>query len=316
MAEWIEYPPELQGENEERIRQIHRYLRTMAETLNKNQGITDENLSEYISQQTQALRKISGAKQTGAGATDIRDLTTELVKTLQEMLTNLQTVNSDAVTSTRFTTLWIEKARTTPVIPAGGSTGIILATGIKDLQDAQSTDEAEIAKIRDQTGETISDNWHGFLYSGVIGTDNSNNPIYGTAIGKDVVTWNGGTPTYNASNAWAIFSAGGNKSGGSIIATASDVNAKADKYAAATTETTETDADQFTSPGKWFIEIDTANQTNFPTGLTDGEEILLETIGDGQGNAMQRIFASGMIFTRMSSGNSWGQWHSFSGSPQ
>ena len=56
MAERIEYPPELQGEAEERIRQIQRYLRRLVEQLNRNQDMTDRTINEYINNQTETTQ--------------------------------------------------------------------------------------------------------------------------------------------------------------------------------------------------------------------------------------------------------------------
>ena len=56
MAERIEYPPELQGEAEERIRQMQRYLRRLVDQLNRNQDMTDRTINEYINKQTETTQ--------------------------------------------------------------------------------------------------------------------------------------------------------------------------------------------------------------------------------------------------------------------
>ena len=238
MAERIEYPPELQGEEEERIRQIHRYLRRLVEQLNSNQDLTDENLSEYISTQTEALRAVSGATGSESGSTDIRDMTAELVRTLEEMIRDLKRTNENTVKRTEFTGLWTERARTTPVTPVGGSTGIILATGVKNLQDwADNTDTAI-----------------GTLQSG-----------------------------------------------------------KAGKYVSTTEET---DADELTTPGKYVFVAGSGTLTHFPTGITNGERILLEVEATTNGPVMQRAYSVGMIHTRIYTGQLWQDWFEFNGTQQ
>lgn len=235
MAERIEYPPELQGEEEERIRQIHRYLRRLVEQLNSNQDLTDENLSEYISTQTEALRAVSGATGSESGSTDIRDMTAELVRTLEEMIRDLKRTNENTVKRTEFTGLWTERARTTPVTPVGGNTGIILATGIKNLQDRAGNTDTAIGTLQ---------------------------------------------------------------------------NGKAEKYTATTTET---DADELTTPGKYVVEIDSSIQTHFPAGLTDGNPVLLEVEAEESGFIMQRIYSAGKIHTRINEGLVWQDWYEFTG---
>lgn len=311
MAERIEYPPELQGETDERIRQIHRYLRRIVEQMNSNQTVTDENLSEYISAQANALKSINGGSSGTSDQTNVRDVAAELVDTMTKMLQELQRTKADTVTTENFQSQFIEKARTTSVVPVGGSTGFIIATAIQALTDTTEGQTAEIGRIQDEIGETISGTYHGYLYSGEIGRDGSNNPIYGTAIGPDVVTWDANNiPTYNAANAWVIFGDDGHTIGGSAIATAADL---AEKANAAAGTTQQTDADQITAAGKYIITI-TAQSSNFPRTLSSGETVILETETSGSNIAMmQRIWTEGVIYTRTRTAGTWSGWYAHAG---
>lgn len=316
MAERIEYPQELQGETEERILQIHRYLRKMVEQLNSNQEITDENLSEYIATQMDAVRKIRGTKNPGSGSTEIRDLTAELVRILQEMLQDLQHTAQDTVTTAGFASLFVEKARATPISIETGGASKTIAAWLRELKEGAGEQAGETGKIKDETGETIGGSWHGFLYSGEVGRDINDDPIYGTAIGKDVVTWDSqGTPTYDPSKAWAIFAENMNKSGGTgsgkRIATAEELDQKEDLIAG-TGSITNADSYDASKTGKWMITIGSGH-TNFPAEITNGTKILMDVIS-GNGIVFQRIWTgNGRIYTRSGEGTGWGGWYKFSG---
>lgn len=311
MAERIEFPPNLTGEAEDQIRQIYRYLRRIVEQLNNNQLLTDENLSGYLSTQTNALRQISGSTEQTGQAESVQDAAAALVETLSGILQQVKSITTDIVTPTRFTELFQQRARTTPVTPAGSSTSFVMATAIRQLQEADASTAAEIAKLMDQTGETISGSWKGFIYSGQVGTEGGN-PVYGFAIGPDVVTWDaGGNASYQPANAWVIFDADGGTIGGSAISTAADLAERKYKYA---TGTAETDADMITAPGEYIIEVNSATQTHFPSSLTDGDRMLLEVIADKNGTIiLQRLWSAGSFFSRLATSGSWSGWFAYTG---
>ena len=153
MAERIEYPPEPQGTEAEQILQIIRYLRRVAEQLNSNQEITDENLSAYISAQAEGLRAITGSVKTNKSeTTDIRELTAELVNTLQTLLEEIKAAAGDTVTGSSFTGLFIDKARSTPVTPLGSDTGFVIATAIRDLISLTGAQGTNIGMLMDEAG--------------------------------------------------------------------------------------------------------------------------------------------------------------------
>lgn len=311
MAERIEFPPNLTGEPADQILQIYRYLRRIVEQLNNNQLLTDENLSGYLNTQTTALRQISGSTEQTGQAESVQDAAAALVETLSGILQQVKSITTDIVTPTRFTELFQQRARATPVTPAGSSTSFVMATAIRQLQEADTSAAAEMAKLKDQTGETISGSWKGFIYSGQVGTENGN-PVYGFAIGRDVVTWDSsGNPTYQPANAWAIFDADGGTIGGSAISTAADLAGRKYKYA---TGTAETDADLITAPGDYIITVNSATQTHFPSSLTDGDEVMMEVFADQNGTLItQTIWDQGTIYTRTATAGSWGGWYAYTG---
>ena len=307
MAEWIEYPPEMRGEPDEQLRQVYLYLRKLAEQLNSNQDVTDENLREYINAQANAVRNVTGEKMpTEQGS--VKDMAAELVAKLQEMLQKLQRTTQNTVTRENFTELFLEKARTVSATEISGP----IITGISGLQSDAGEDEIKIGKLLDMTSMVISYALHGFFYCRQNGTDANDNPIYETAIGKDVITWNSqGVPSYDRTKAWVIFSSSGNTINGSGIATQAHLANKEDRY---TTEKTLTDADSYDAgqTGKWTIEI-SSSSTNFPSALSSGDKILME-VESGGGIVLQKIWAgNGYLYTRMGQGTSWGGWYQFTG---
>ena len=297
MPERIEVPPTLSGDTQTKIQQIWRYLYSMSEILNRNmQSIGGNELTdrERASMMT-ILQKTSVNGQ--AETESLKDMVVRTADYVQNVLSRIADGTlTEEVSSGRFGRFVNETAVSVPVNPAGTlQEGMLSAV----LQKIKNDD----IRIRN------------YIYTGELRTNE-----YGTAIGKDVVTFaQDGTETYHPENAMMEILDGeiravnqttmtgnltGNVTGnltGNVTGNLTGIVLPA--------ETAETDLDDITSQGQYWIEMD--DMSSGPADLTTGT-VLLEVMTTTE-IIYQRISTEDAIYSRQQAVGSWSSWEKYEG---
>lgn len=345
MPERIEVPPTLTGDTQNRITQIWRYLYSISEILNRNmQSIGGNELTDR--ERASMNRILQSTSGTGQAETEsLKDLVVRTADYVQKALGNIEEGSlRDEVTSGRFGRYVSETKISVPMDPQGNT----LAQQLSAILQGLKRDDIRM---------------RGSIYTGVLRTEDDTD-IYGTAIGRNVVTFaQDGTETYHPENAVMEIIGGeiravnqatltgnltgnvtgdvtGNLTGDVTGNVTGDVtgnvtgdltgNVNGDVTGNVTgdltgnvtgdvtgnltgivlpAETTETDFDDITGQGQYWIDMD--SMTGGPADLITGI-VLLEVLVT-TGIVYQRISAEGAIYSRQYTAASWGSWVKYTG---
>ena len=194
MADYIEYPPMLQGDESAQLQQMYRYLYQLSESLNINlRSIGGNDLSDS---ERVVINKILGNEEGEAGnalgTAEMETLKSLIIKTAEFVQTSLQeyktSLISESVTKGQFGKYVRKTKLDVDVNPEGITQKYSFESVVQGLK-------------------TYSINAKNYIKTGLLRTVSSI-PVYGVAIGKDVVTFSqDGTETYNDGNKVAELTA-------------------------------------------------------------------------------------------------------------
>ena len=189
MAERIETPPTLQGDEKKQLQQVWSYLYQLAESINNNlQGIGSNELTDS---ERVILKDIIGAGEE-QGLSEMETLKSLIIKTADFVQTSLTEYRLNLLGETVASGQFGRYVRHTGLDVAVTPTGITQNYSFEEV--VQGLKEYSI-------------NAKNYIKTGLLRTV-SNIPVYGVAIGKDVVTFSqDGTETYNDGNKVAELTA-------------------------------------------------------------------------------------------------------------
>ena len=201
----VEYPQRPGGEEQEQIQQIYSYLYQLAETLNNNFISTSEELLRYVNIQTAAYSELAedGGVQSESVQTTLADaaaraetLKSMIIKNSQDIEKEIKTLQvtlkSKYVAQSEFGTYFEDATNNVELTPFGQTQHFTLQQLIQGAGDA--------------LGKSYSTEYKGYIKSGYL-RDENGIPIYGVAIGKDLVTFDAnGQPVYTDGNKVASLS--------------------------------------------------------------------------------------------------------------
>ena len=192
MAERIEIPPTLQGDEKEQLQQIWRYLYQLSEAINNNlEGIGGNELSD---KEIMTMKKIVGAGEAATGMSDVETLKSLIVKTAEFVQTSLQEYKTSMIWESLESGKFGQYVRGTKINVAVTPDGVIRDFTLEEI----------IQGMKENAIDTKN-----YIKTGVLREEN-NLPVYGVAIGKDIVTFaNDGTETYHDENKVAEMTAEG-----------------------------------------------------------------------------------------------------------
>lgn len=180
MANIFDGPPALVGDEQRQLEALYRYLQVMSDQLNESMNsITLENFAP------QTMTRIQTAIQGPGGGTDkkITDarnaLRSMIIKSAEIVRTEMQEIKTELTdqymaASREYGDL---NRRFTDEIEATGQGIKQNFTYIEELTDRTNNNETYITRMNN------------YIYSGVIGEDDSMQPIYGIAIGEGVTKY-------------------------------------------------------------------------------------------------------------------------------
>ena len=197
MAERLDLPPTLTGDEQNQLEQMWSYLYQLAETLSDQLGaIGDSNLTDA---ELQAMSQVLSAARDGSeelpessmkAAETLKSLIIKTATFVQTALNEFRTSLFGSTTAEGQLGRYVRKARMNMVITPDGDTREYT---LQEIISGVSTYEVN-AKNYIKTGL--------LYYDGSI-------PVYGVAVGKDVVTFSeDGTETYRDANKVAMFTDG------------------------------------------------------------------------------------------------------------
>ena len=192
MAERIDFPPTLQGDEKAQLQQLWSYLYQMSEAINGNlDAIGGNDLTDSERKSMQEILQAAGVTQDGV-STDYETLKSLIIKTADFVQTSLQEYRTvlfgETVASSQFGQVNRRTGMDVAVTPDGVLQKFSLREIVKDLK-------------------TYEVNAKNYIKTGYLRTEN-NIPVYGVTIGKDVVTFSAdGTETYNDGNKVAELTA-------------------------------------------------------------------------------------------------------------
>lgn len=198
MAERLDLPPTLTGDEQNQLEQMWSYLYQLAETLSDQLGaIGDSNLTDT---ELQAMSQVLSAARNGNeeelpessmnAAETLKSLIIKTASFVQTALNEFRTSLFGSTTAEGQLGRYVRKARMNMVITPDGDTREYT---LQEIISGVSTYEVN-AKNYIKTGL--------LYYDGSI-------PVYGVAVGKDVVTFSeDGTETYRDGNKVAMFTDG------------------------------------------------------------------------------------------------------------
>lgn len=272
MPERIEVPPTLIGDERTQIRQIWNYLFTTVDTINRNlQGIGGNELTD---RELASMREI--LQSTNYGMTTEETLKEMVVQTAEYVQRELgrfkESSLAEEVSSGRFRTYVSQTELNVPADPAGNT----ILQQIGNILAKLKTDDIRVRN---------------YIYTGILRTVNGTD-IYGTAIGKDVVTYDSsGNETYIPENA-------------AIEILQDGINGKI-----LPAETAETNYNNITEAGTYWKEIST--MSSGPSDLLSGKYMLEVIVTTDV--IHQRISTGDTIYTRENRSGTWGSWNKFTG---
>lgn len=192
MAERIDLPPTLQGDENNQLQQMWSYLYQLSEAINSNlDAIGGNDLTDKERQSMQQILQAAGVTHDGV-STDYETLKSLIIKTADFVQSGLQEYRTvlfgETVAASQFGQTNRRTGMDVAVTPEGVLQKFSLREIVKDLK-------------------TYEINAKNYIKTGLLRTVGSI-PVYGVAIGKDVVTFSeNGTETYNDENKVAELTA-------------------------------------------------------------------------------------------------------------
>lgn len=189
MAERIELPPQLQGDEKRQLQQLWSYLYQLSESINNNlEGIGSNELTDAERATMQAIVG-EGERQ---GLSEMESLKSLIIKTADFVQTSLTEYRLNLLGSTVASGQFGRYVR---------NTGLDVAVTPEGITQNYSFEEVV------QGLKEFSINAKNYIKTGLLRVVD-NIPVYGVAIGKDVVTFSqDGTETYNDGNKVAELTA-------------------------------------------------------------------------------------------------------------
>ena len=310
MHEHINTPPTLVGDEKNQLQQLWSYLYGMSEAINRNlQAIGGNDLTD------RERAAVQGIIQTGGGLED--------VQSLRDMVVRLAEYVKKAVNEIKNNPLENE-------MDNGRLTRYVQIAEMEVPADLSGNNKKDplITILRKLKGDDLG--LRNGIFVGELRTG-----VTGAAIGPDVVTYAAdGTESLHTENAVLEITGGGIRfleNGDELMKISSVVSgstqtvkiepgADAEELkvyaeligAVQNAETTETDFDDITEAGSYWVDV--SGMTNGPTGLSTGD-CLLE-VNAGAAVIRQKLEAEAAIYIRRCVSNTWGGWVEYTGTAQ
>ena len=190
MGRRIELPRLPEGETQEQLQELYSYLYQMADALNNN--LAEIGNGNYTDEEMKVVREIVGTDETNPGMPEAESLKTLIIKTAQLIKTEIDAYNLKLIGTYEAEGKLGRYVRKTRLDVDVTPSGITQNYTFQDIIQGLKTYEV---------------NAKNYIKTGYLRTEN-NIPIYGVAIGKDVVTFSeDGTETYNDGNKVAELTA-------------------------------------------------------------------------------------------------------------
>lgn len=190
MAERIDLPPTLQGDEKAQLQQVWSYLYQLSEALNNNLDAIGGN--ELTDAERVIMQEITAAAGDGTVPNEYETLKSLIIKTADFVRTSIQEYRMVLYGETVAGSQFGQYSRRTGLDVSITPEGILQKYSLREI--VQDLKKYEI-------------NAKNYIKTGLLRTVNSI-PVYGVAIGKDVVTFSeDGTETYNDSNKVAELTA-------------------------------------------------------------------------------------------------------------
>ena len=310
MHEHINTPPTLVGDEKNQLQQLWSYLYGMSEAINRNlQAIGGNDLTD------RERAAVQGIIQTGGGLEDVqslRDMVVRLAEYVKKAVDEIKSNPLESEMDNGRLTRYVQIAEME--VPA-------------DLSGNNKKDPL-ITILRKLKGDDLG--LRNGIFVGELRTG-----VTGAAIGPNVVTYAAdGTETLHTENAVLEITGGGIRfleNGDELMKISSVVSgstqtvkiepgADAEELkvyakligAVQNAETTETDFDDITEAGSYWVDV--SGMTNGPTGLSTGD-CLLE-VNAGAAVIRQKLEAEAAIYIRRCVSNTWGGWVEYTGTAQ
>ena len=310
MHEHINTPPTLVGDEKNQLQQLWSYLYGMSEAINRNlQAIGGNDLTD------RERAAVQGIIQTGGGLEDVqslRDMVVRLAEYVKKAVDEIKSNPLESEMDNGRLTRYVQIAEME--VPA-------------DLSGNNKKDPL-ITILRKLKGDDLG--LRNGIFVGELRTG-----VTGAAIGPNVVTYAAdGTETLHTENAVLEITGGGIRfleNGDELMTIRSVVSgstqtvkiepgADAEELkvyakligAVQNAETTETDFDDITEAGSYWVDV--SGMTNGPTGLSTGD-CLLE-VNAGAAVIRQKLEAEAAIYIRRCVSNTWGGWVEYTGTAQ
>lgn len=193
MAERIDIPPTLQGDEKSQLEQMWRYLYQLSESINNNlEAIGGNDLTDTERATMQQILAAAGGGDAQGAASDYETLKSLIIKTADFVQTSLQEYRMKLLGETVASGQFGRYVRQTGLDVEVTPTGITQNYSLREI--AEDLKHYEV-------------NAKNYIKTGLLRTVSSI-PVYGVAIGKDIVTFsNDGTETYNDGNKVAELTA-------------------------------------------------------------------------------------------------------------
>lgn len=310
MHEHINTPPTLVGDEKNQLQQLWSYLYGMSEAINRNlQAIGGNDLTD------RERAAVQGIIQTGGGLEDVQSLRDMVVRLAEYVKKTVNEIKSNPLESE------MDNGRLTRYVQ------IAEMEVPADLSGNNKKDPL-ITILRKLKGDDLG--LRNGIFVGELRTG-----VTGAAIGPDVVTYAAdGTESLHTENAVLEITGGGIRfleNGDELMKISSVVSgstqtvkiepgADAEELkvyaeligAVQNAETTETDFDDITEAGSYWVDV--SGMTNGPTGLSTGD-CLLE-VNAGAAVIRQKLEAEAAIYIRRCVSNTWGGWVEYTGTAQ
>lgn len=190
MGRRIELPRLPEGETQEQLQELYSYLYQMADALNNN--LAEIGNGNYTDEEMKVVREIVGTDETNPGMPEAESLKTLIIKTAQLIKTEIDAYNLKLIGTYEAEGKLGRYVRKTRLDVDVTPSGITQNYTFQDIIQGLKTYEV---------------NAKNYIKTGYLRTEN-NIPIYGVAIGKDIVTFaNDGTETYHDGNKVAELTA-------------------------------------------------------------------------------------------------------------
>ena len=310
MHEHINTPPTLVGDEKNQLQQLWSYLYGMSEAINQNlQAIGGNDLTD------RERAAVQGIIQTGGGLEDVQSLRDMVVRLAEYVKKTVNEIKSNPLESE------MDNGRLTRYVQ------IAEMEVPADLSGNNKKDPL-ITILRKLKGDDLG--LRNGIFVGELRTG-----VTGAAIGPNVVTYAAdGTESLRTENAVLEITGGRIRfleNGDELMKISSVVSgstqtvkiepgADAEELkvyaeligAVQNAETTETDFDDITEAGSYWVDV--SGMTNGPTGLSTGD-CLLE-VNAGAAVIRQKLEAEAEIYIRRCVSNTWGGWVEYTGTAQ